>query len=121
MPTETDVKLADDLAEFRLEAAQRFEKVTERFGSVDKSLGIIDRDLKFIRWIGVFFAGILVVLVERSINLAWEASAVVSKVEQQGGRLDKVDGRMDRVEKRLDGIDQKLDTLISRTAPKAKE
>lgn len=111
MPTETDVKIAEDLADFRLEVAQRFEKTTERFGSVDESLGVIDRDLKFIRWVGVFFAGILVVLVERSINLAWEASAVVSKVEQQGLRIDKL-------EKRLDGVDQKLDTLLSRTTPK---
>jgi hypothetical protein len=107
MPTETDVKLADDLADFRLETEKRF-------GAVEKSLGAIERDLKFVRWIGTFVAALLVAGVASSWRVIWDASAVNSKVEQQAQRID-------RVEKRLDGIDAKLDTLISRTvlAPKA--
>jgi hypothetical protein len=106
MPTEIDVKLANDLAEFRLETEKRF-------GSVEKGLAAIDRDLKFIRWIGVFFAGVLVAVVFGAGRVIWDASALHSKVEQQGQRLEKVEGR-------LDAMDRKLDTLLSRTAPAPK-
>ena len=105
MPTATDEKLGSDLTELRVE-------VERRFGSVDKSLGGIERELKLIRWVGTFFAAILVALVAGSINVAWNASAVVSDVKQQGQRIDKF-------EKRLDGIESKLDTLIRQTAPKS--
>ena len=105
MPTEIDVKLANDLAEFRLDTEKRF-------GSIEKMLSGIQEQLKFIRWAGVFFSGVLVAVVFGAGRVVWDAATITAEVKQQGARLDKV-------EKRLDGIDQKLDTLISRTAPKA--
>jgi hypothetical protein len=53
MPTETDVRLAEDLADFQL-------ATEKRFGGIEKTPEGMDRELRFIRWIGVFFAGILV-------------------------------------------------------------
>jgi hypothetical protein len=112
-PTATDEKLEGridgltaTLADFRLETEKRF-------GSVEKVLSGILEQLRFIRWIGVFFAGILVILVGASIGVTWNASALNSEVKHQGQRLEKVEAR-------LDAIDRKLDTLISRTAPAPK-
>jgi hypothetical protein len=119
MPTETDVKLATDLADFRVDMERRFgavEKELAAFRSgVETELGIIRKLGTWLRG-GVF--GAVGTMIIGSATIAWSASAVNSKVEQQGARLDRFEGRLDRVEKRLDGIDQKLDTLISRTAPK---
>ena len=59
---------------------------------------------------GVF--GLVATLITGAATIGWAASAVNSKVEQQGVRVDAL-------EKRVDAMDKKLDTLISRTAPKA--
>jgi hypothetical protein len=104
MPTDIDMKLADDLAAFRLETEKRF-------GAVETTLAGILEQLKFIRWIGVFFAGVLVTIVATSIGITWSASALNSEVKTQGQRLDKVEAR-------LDAMGKQLDILISRTAPK---
>ena len=98
VPTATDERLAQDLAAFRLETEKRF-------GSVEKVLSGILEQLKFIRWIGVFFAGVLVILVGAAIGVTWNASALNSEVKHQGQRLD--------------GIEKKLDTLINRGMSKA--
>jgi hypothetical protein len=140
MPTDTDVKLATDLADFRVEMVERFGKldaavaerfgrqeaaVAERFGKVHAEFAAIRTELGIIRKLGTWLLGgvfgAVGAMIIGSATIAWSASAVNSKVEQQGARLDKVEGRIDQVEKRLDRIDQKLDTLISRTAPKAEK
>jgi hypothetical protein len=64
----------------------------------------VETQLGVIKWIGVFFAGVLVALVAGAVNVAWNASALNSEVKQQGGRLDKMDA--------------KLDTLLLRSEPK---
>jgi tetrahydromethanopterin S-methyltransferase subunit G len=127
MPTETDLKLAEDLADFRLaserqfgaveksladfrvETANRFEKVTERFGRVDTALAGIETQLRIGRWIATFFAGVLVAVVFGAGRVVWDAATTSAEVRHQGERLDKV-------EKRLDAMDGKLDTIIRQTA-----
>jgi hypothetical protein len=105
MPTEIDVKLAEDLADFRVD-------VEKRFGSVGQVLAGVERELKFIRWIGTFFAGVLFVLVTGVVTVAWNASAVVSEVRYQRERLEEV-----RTDVRQQG--KALEELLRRTAPKA--
>jgi hypothetical protein len=87
MPTETDEKIASDLAEFRLETEKRF-------GLIDKDLGEfrieVRTQLGVIKWIGVFFAGILVALVAGAISVAWSASALNSEVKQMAKQLDTI-------------------------------
>lgn len=115
MPTEIDLKLAEDLAEFRLESEKRF-------GDMEKSIATIHGELREFRaevgvqlgiakWLGVFFASILVAVVVGAGRVVWDAATINAEVQHQGARIEKV-------EKRLDAMDQKLDTLISRTAPK---
>ena len=86
---------------------------------------------------GVF--GLVATLITGAATIGWAASAVNSKVEQQGNRLDalekqwdalnsrvaqqgkhldKMDGRLDRIESRLEGIGSQLDTIVKRAAPK---
>jgi archaellum component FlaC len=72
----------------------------------------VETQLGFIKWVGVFFAGVLVALVAGAVNVAWNASALNSEVKTQGSRLDKMDGR-------LDGIAKQLETIIRQTAAKA--
>ena len=95
MPTDIDVKLAKDLAEFRLE-------VERRFGSIEKDLGEFRTEVRtqlgFIKWLGVFFASVLVALVAGAVTVAWNASALNSDVKQMA---------------------KQLDTIVRQTAPKA--
>ena len=118
MPTEIDVKLAEDLADFRVEVA-------ERFGRVDKGLEGIERELRLIRSTGAFFVGVLVLLAGSSIAIAYQAGRTVAAVEslrESTGELKSLarehGGRIEKVERRLDGIDAKLDVLLRRTEPK---
>jgi hypothetical protein len=87
MPTDIDVKLAEDLAEFRLE-------VERRFGSIEKDLGEFRTEVRtqlgFIKWLGVFFAGVLLMLVGGAVNVAWNASALNSDVKQMAKQLDTI-------------------------------
>ena len=126
-----------NLAGFRLEAA-------ERLGALDKALegfrNKVDTHLPFIKWIGVFFAGILVAVVFGAGRVVWDAATVSSDVKQQGRVLDTLNAevkqqgtrldtlnaevkqqgtRLDRIEGRLDAIAKQLETLVNRSAPKA--
>jgi uncharacterized coiled-coil DUF342 family protein len=97
--------------------------------------GRVDTYFGFMKWLGVFFAGILVAVVAGTGRVVWDASAVStsmkqqviqfdemrSEVKQQGKRLDGVEKRLDGVEKkleqqgtRLDGIEKRLDGVEKR-------
>jgi hypothetical protein len=78
MPTDIDVKLAEDLADFRLET----EKAIGEFRVEMRT------QLGFIKWVGVFFATVLVALVAGAVNVAWNASALNSEVKNQAKQLD---------------------------------
>ena len=99
-------RLREGLGDYRLETEQRF-------GSIEKVLSGIQEQLKFIRWVGVFFAGILVAAVAGAGRVVWDAATINAEVKHQGERLEMV-------AKRLDGIDTKLDTLIRRGEPRAR-
>jgi hypothetical protein len=113
MPTDIDVKLAEDLAEFRLETEKRF-------GSVEKTLASIETQLGFIKWAGTFFAGVLVLIVTSLITVAWNAGTVVSEVRNQAAQIGELKSEVKAQGAHLDGIDAKLDLLIRRAEPKAK-
>ncbi len=108
-PTATAEKIkgvARDLATFRVEVAERFEKVTERFGAMEKDLhgfrGSVETELRIIRrqaaWLvgGVF--GLIAAMITGAATIAWSASAVVSEVKHQGQRLDKIESRLDALQ-----------------------
>jgi uncharacterized protein YoxC len=58
----------------------------------------VETQLAVIKWIGVFFAGILVALVAGAVSVAWNASALNSEVKAMA---------------------KQLDTIVRQTAPKA--
>jgi tetrahydromethanopterin S-methyltransferase subunit G len=126
-PTATDEKLAekiqgvaDTLADFRVEVAERFEKVTERFGVVEKDIAgfrsAVETELRIIRKLGTWLLGgvfgLIAALITGAATFAWSASAVVAEVKQLGQRLDKIESRLEAVEK-------PLETPAIRPAPKA--
>ena len=114
MPTATDEKLgeqihevAENLSGFRLEMAERFAalektlegflsgfrlETAERFGALEKTFegfrNKVETHLQFIKWLGVFFAGILVAVVVGSGRVVWDAATVSSEVKQQGRVLE---------------------------------
>ncbi len=69
-------KLREDLGDFRLESERRF-------GSIEKVLSGIQEHLKFIRWVGVFFAGILVAAVAGAGHVVWDAATINAEVNHQ--------------------------------------
>jgi hypothetical protein len=88
----------------------------------------IDTHLAYIKWIGVFIAGLLVAVVGGSGRVVWEASALHSELKQQGTRIEKVESevkqqgtRVERVEKRLDGVEGRLGSVEGRLDGIAKE
>jgi hypothetical protein len=126
MPTETDVKLAGDLADFRVEVAERFgqadARIAERFGQMDTRFAAVETELRIIRKLGTWLlgvgAGIIGTMIVGAATVAWAASAVVSDVKHQGQRIDRIEGRLDAMGRQLDAMGKQLDTLISRPAPK---
>ena len=133
MPTETDVKLAADLADFRVEVERRFGQVTQQLSELREDFagfrGAVQTELGFIRKLGDRFLGIGVAIVGTMIlgaaSIAWAASTVVSDVRHHGERIDKVEAqlettgkRIDRIDDRLETMGKQLETLLSRTASK---
>jgi chromosome segregation ATPase len=130
--------------EFRAEMAKQFGTVNANQGEFRAE---VNTNLKFIRWVGVFFAGLLVSMFLGVLTWTWNASTLYSdvkymdrhlsqfmaEVKQQGerigkvegrmdkleGRMDKLEGRMDKLEGQIDGIGKQLELLIRQTAPKA--
>src|SRR5262245_895356 len=96
-------------------------EVAEFKGTVNAQLGII-------KWVGVFFAGILVAVVVGAGRVVGDASALTSDVKQLSTRAERVEGRLDtltsdvkqlstraeRVEGRLDTLTSRVDTLGAR-------
>lgn len=100
----------EDLGELAGEVKDLGRSVDALRNEVTGFRASVETQLGFIKWVGVFFAGVLVALVAGAVNVAWNASALNSEVKTQGGRLDKIEGR-------LDGMARQLDTLIRRTEP----
>jgi hypothetical protein len=139
VPTATDEKLgeqihevAENLAGLRLDMAERFgalEKTlegflagfrletAERFGALEKTLegfrNKVDTHLQFIKWIGVFFAGILVAVVVGSGRVVWDAATVSSDVKQQGRVLETLGSEVKQQGTRLEQQGRVLEILGS--------
>jgi hypothetical protein len=106
----TQVLSEDPKSLTREVSASRAEFASEFAGfrsQVNTQLGVI-------KWLGVFFAGILVSLFGGIVNLAWNASALNSEVKQQGIRLDRLEKNSDAILLRLERIDGRLETLGAR-------
>jgi hypothetical protein len=87
-PTELLADVVRDLRESNRQIALDIK-------GIQTVLVAVQTELRFIRWIGVFFAGILVTLVGGAIWLSWNASALNAEVKQQGGRLEAGEGRLE--------------------------
>ena len=129
MPTATDEKLgeqihevAENLAGFRLEMAERFGASTRPSEGFRNK---VDTHLQFIKWIGVFFAGILVAVVFGAGRVVWDAATVSSDVKQQGRVLETLNSevkqqgtRLDKIDGRLEAMQKQLEILVGRATPK---
>ncbi len=73
MPGPTTETLATDFKDLSRDLNALREEFANFRGRVDTQLGII-------KWLGAFFAGILVSLVGSAVWLAWNASALTSEV-----------------------------------------
>jgi DNA repair exonuclease SbcCD ATPase subunit len=146
VPTATDEKLgeqihgvAESLVGFRLEMAERFAafektlegvlsgfrlETAERFGSLEKTFegfrNKVETHLQFIKWLGVFFAGILVAVVVGSGRVVWDAATVSSDVKQQGRVLETLASEVKQQGRVLETLGSEvkqqgrvLETLIS--------
>ena len=123
MPTETDAKLAADIADLRVAMERRFGEVGGQLAAIQAELGLIRKlgDRLFGTAIGIIGT-----MIFGAATVAWAASAVSSDVRHQGGRIEKVETlleatgkRLDRVESRLEAMGKQLETLLERSAPKA--
>lgn len=125
MPTDVDLKLAEDLADFRVDAEKRFASVDRSFGDLRSDLAGIRSDLVWVKRIGGFVLALLLAAGAGTARVIWEASAVIVEVRQHGRALDELradvrqqGSRLERVEGRLDRIEAKLDRLIEATGPR---
>ncbi|MHB1559238.1 MAG: hypothetical protein ACYC61_17430 [Isosphaeraceae bacterium] len=117
MPTATDEKLgeqihevAESLAGFRLEMAERFGALETTFEGFRSK---VDTHLQFIKWLGVFFAGILVAVVVGSGRVVWDAATVNSELKQQGRVLETLASEVRQQGTRLEQQGRVLETLAS--------
>jgi hypothetical protein len=142
MPVPTE-QLDADIRELDRRIGGRLEVIERSLASLREDFsafrGSTDTNLKLIRWVGVFFAGLLVSLFLGIVTLTWHASAVNSRVfqlgedfqsmrteiKEVGARVDKmelqVDERLDKMERqsdtRFDKIERQLDLLIKSVKP----
>lgn len=111
MPGPTTESLATDFRDSSREFAQFRENVAGFQGRVET-------ELRLIRWVGVFFATVLMAQLGNLIWLAWEASAVKQQfvfLEQATSksveRLDRIDERLDKLEQATTRNGERLDKL----------
>ena len=72
----------------------------------------IERELKLIRWLGVFFAGVLVAVVFGSGRVIWDAATITADVKQQREEMKELKSDVKQMARQLD-------TIVRQTAPKA--
>jgi hypothetical protein len=88
MPVQTD-HLADDIKELTLSVNGLKTAFASFRGSVETQFALL-------KWIGVFFASVLVAVVGGAVAVSWTASSVVSEIKQQGVRLEKIERQLDQ-------------------------
>ena len=65
-------------------------------------VAVLQTQMNVFRWLGPFVAVSLVTLLGGSLWVAWHASAAVSEIRQQGGRLDKIEQQLGQLIERID-------------------
>jgi len=112
-PTETDQKLAADVAALRAELSHEFTGLAEFKGAVRNDL----RRIKGIR------ATLLLAALSFAGWIIADQASLGTQVKGLDRRVDEVKERLDRfeskIEARFDRLEKKLDAVIERTAPKA--
>ncbi len=92
MPTATDEKLGEQIHEVAEHLAGLRVEMVARFGAIETNLegfrNRVDTQLQFIKWMGVFFSGILVAVVFGAGRVVWDAATVSSEVKQQGRTME---------------------------------
>jgi cytoskeletal protein RodZ len=73
----------------------------------------VEKELKLIRWIGVFFAGVLVAVVFGSGRVIWDAATIAAEVKQQREEMKELKSDFKQ-------MSRQLDTIIRQTAPASK-
>lgn len=131
--SEAEVKLSEQLTDFKLSTEHRFGLLERELGEIKTEIRLTSRRLGWlIGALVILGAGSVGSVIRATSYLAWQASAVVAQVQQHGTRLDKLDAkleqygtRLDRLDTKLESMDRrfehmdaKLDTLLSRTQPK---
>src|SRR5437016_7497435 len=104
MPTPADQQLAEDIHEVAEHLAGFRVEVAERFGVVNTGLKEIQGDLRWIKWIGGFFATALMALIAGAVTVSWNASALNSEVKHQGGRLEALNSELKHQGGRLEAL-----------------
>jgi uncharacterized protein YlxW (UPF0749 family) len=124
------VELTKGMADLRDELTKGMADLRNEFTGFRSG---VERELKLIRWIGVFFAGILVAVVFGSGHVVWDAATITAEVKQHGEKLNDLKAEVKQhgeklndlkaevkqQDGRLDGMAKQLETIIRQTAPKA--
>ena len=76
--------------------------------------GQVNVHLAYIKWVGVFFSGILVALISGTAGFAWNASALNSEVKQQGVRTGNIEAVVQRQGVRIENINGEIQKQGSR-------
>ena len=90
MPTDTDMKLAENLNEFRIEVAEDFGKlrtdVAEKLGAINGTLerleGRIGHSISVAKWTIGILMPIILGLIGTAFWLTWHAAKLDSRVER---------------------------------------
>src|SRR2546423_1738516 len=108
MPTPPDQQLAEDIQEVAENLAGFPVEISEKFGTVHADLegfrSAVESNLKIIRWLGMFFASLLVALFVGSLTVAWNASALNSDVKEIGRRLNDLTSAVEQRGARLNDL-----------------
>jgi outer membrane murein-binding lipoprotein Lpp len=104
----TTKSVDEDLGDLR----QEVKELTRSVNGLRTDYAVVERDLKLIRWIGVFFAGVLVAVVLGAGRVVWDAATVTGKVDRLSEDVKELKSDVKQMAKQLD-------TIARQTAPKA--
>jgi hypothetical protein len=106
-PTEL---LAEDIRDLR----ESNRQIALDIKGILPEIAAVKTELRLFRWIGGFFAGILVMLVGAAITVSWHASALTFEVKQLAGKVDQLGGEVKQLGGRMDKVEQQLGQLVQR-------
>jgi predicted nucleic acid-binding Zn-ribbon protein len=101
--------LTRGMADLRLDFTRSLAELRNEFTEFRSG---IEKELKIIRWIGVFFAGVLTAVVIGSGHVVWDAATITAEVKQLREEMRELKSDFKEMAKQLD-------TIARQTAPKA--